>query len=71
MGALQKEIKNVGEPKHVENTGDPEEHHGVPPVWPVACVVAPFGSFHLLAGKRARRSLMSLLCCWQMRKMWN
>ncbi len=51
MGALQKEIKNVGKPKHVENTGDPKEHHGVSRVWPVACMVAPFGSFHLLAGK--------------------
>lgn len=51
MGALQKEIENVGEPQHVEDTGDAKKHHSIPSVWPMTCLVAAFGSFHLLTGK--------------------
>lgn len=54
MGTLQQKVNNVGQPEHVENTGNAEEHHGVAPIWSVPSVVptaTPVSSLHFLAGE--------------------
>ncbi|TNN33988.1 hypothetical protein EYF80_055854 [Liparis tanakae] len=66
VGALQQEVDDVGQPQHVEDAGDAEQHHRVAPIRPVASVVAaaapaaaasasvaagPLAGLHLLAGE--------------------
>lgn len=55
MGALQQKVNDVGQPEHVENTGDAKEHHRISSIWSVPSVVpsatAPVPSLHFLAGE--------------------
>ena len=55
MGALQQEVDYVGQPKHIENAGDAEQHHRIAPIWSVPSVMpaasASLTSLHLLAGE--------------------
>lgn len=55
VGALQQKVNDVGQPEHVENTGDAKEHHGVATIRSMPSVVAPaaapVSSLHFLAGE--------------------
>lgn len=54
MGALEQEVDYVGQPKHIENTGDAEEHHRIATIWSMPSVMptaTPITSLHLLAGE--------------------
>lgn len=54
MGAFQQEVDDVGQPQHIENTCDAEEHHGVASVRSVPSVMpatTALSSLHLLAGE--------------------
>lgn len=55
VGALQQKVNDVGQPEHVENTGDTKEHHRISSIRPVPSVVptatAPVPSLHFLAGE--------------------